>query len=70
MRNAAQAQADQPFLPHAGSYVVVRAGTLDSVVELFSRSFALAVRRDRYDVLQIGEYLGRLNARILGEPLR
>ena len=54
-----------PDLPHGcGSWIVVRKGTMDSVIELFDRRAAELVNADRYDVLTAADYLARFNASV------
>lgn len=54
-----------PDLPHGcGSWVVVRKGTLESVLELFDRDIARLVDGDRFDVLTAIDYLGQFNASV------
>lgn len=49
--------------PHEGSWVVVRKGTLQPVVELHMEANANACARSpSYDVLTVGDYLSRVNA--------
>lgn len=48
------------------SWVVVRKDTLIAVCELFEKSNADKINRDRYDVLPVGIYLGRFNAIVKG----
>ena len=57
--------ADVPKLAeHEGSWVVVRKGTLDAVLETYEESTVRRVNENAYDVLTIGNYLGSLNARL------
>lgn len=46
---------------HEGSWIVVKKGTLDAVLETFEKKTADAINRKKYDVLTVGDYLGRMN---------
>lgn len=46
------------------SWVIVERGTLNAVLETFSRQLVEMINTERYEVLPIGEYLGRLNQQI------
>lgn len=62
-----EAQGESPALaPHEGSWVVVKKGTLEPVLETFDKKKADAVNRSKYDVLTAGDYLGRKNREIRG----
>lgn len=49
---------------HEGSWVVVRKGTLSAVLETFDRKRAEAVNAELYEVITIGDYLGRYSAKV------
>lgn len=54
-----------PELPHGcGSWIVVRKGTLESVLEIFDRNIARCVDGDRFEVLTAMDYLGKFNASV------
>lgn len=47
-----------------GSWIVVDRLTGRSVLETFSKRVVQAVNRDKYEVLEAGDYLGRMNQQI------
>lgn len=49
---------------HEGSWVVVHKGTVKAVFETFSRVRAAAIDGEKYDVLTIGDYLGRVSKEV------
>jgi len=60
----AEPQKAPPLRRHEGSWVVVKKGTLEPVLETFEQKTADAINREKYDVLTAGDYLGRKNQEI------
>jgi len=50
--------------PREGSWVVVSRVTGESVLETFSRKVAEAINQEKYEVVTIGQWLARVNARV------
>ena len=48
----------------SGSWIIVKTGTLDAVIELFSPNLVERVNTDKYDVLTALDYLQRFNASV------